>query len=164
LDLVLAALPGQADGVHTRALPPMPMVFAGKRTLHKQRKYTLEQLAQGELLTFQRGSQPHAALLELLRGAGIEAPRVHTLSSISAMVRLVAGGFGVATLPHAALERLAAAEGLRPLPCETELVPLPLHASWRVDPTSNALEAIVDSAVAFAGSGASPPAPHRKKR
>jgi DNA-binding transcriptional LysR family regulator len=164
LDLVLAALPLSADGVHSRALPSIPMVFAGKRTRHKLRRYTLAQLAQDELLTFQRGSQPHVALLGLLRGAGLEAARVHTISSISAMVRLVADGFGVATLPHAALERLATAEGLRPLPCDAELVPLPLHASWRADPTSNVLDAIVESAVVFAGSGASPSAPARKKR
>lgn len=164
LDLVLAALPVHADGVHTRALPSMPMVFVGKRALHKQRKYTLAQLARDELLTFQRGSQPHVALLDLLRGAGLEAARVHTSSSISAMVRLVAVGFGVATLPHAAIERLAATEGLRPLPCDAELVPLPLHASWRADPTSNVLDAIVESAVAFAGSDGSKPAHHRKNR
>jgi DNA-binding transcriptional LysR family regulator len=151
-DLVLAAQPVHAEGVHTRALPSMPMVFVGQRARHKQRKYTLAQLAGEELLTFQRGSQPHVALLDLLRGAGIEAARVHTISSVSAMVRLVAGGFGVATLPHAAIERLAATEGLRPLPCDTELVPLPLHASWRADPTSNVINAIVESAAAFAGS------------
>jgi DNA-binding transcriptional LysR family regulator len=162
LDLALAALPVHADGVHTRALPSMPMVFVGKRALHKRRKYTLEQLAQDELLTFQRGSQPHVALLDMLRGAGLESARVHAISSISAMVRLVAGGFGVATLPHAAIERLAATEGLRPLPCDTELVPLPIHASWRTDPTSDVIDAIVESASVFAGSGGAPLAHHRE--
>jgi DNA-binding transcriptional LysR family regulator len=31
LDLVLSAMPVHADGVHTRALPSMPMVFVGNR-------------------------------------------------------------------------------------------------------------------------------------
>jgi DNA-binding transcriptional LysR family regulator len=32
---------------------------------------------------------------------------VHTISSISAMVQLVEGGFGIATLPLVAVQRLA---------------------------------------------------------
>ena len=164
LDLVLAAQPLHADGVSTRALPSMPMAFVGKQALHTRRRYTLAQLAQHELLTFQRGSQPHVALLDVLREAGLEDARVHTISSVSAMVRLVAGGFGVATLPQAALGHLAATEGLRPLACDTKLVPLPIHASWRADPMSNEIDAIVESAVAFAEGDASRSVAHQKKR
>jgi DNA-binding transcriptional LysR family regulator len=164
LDFVLAALPAAGDGVRTHALPSMSMVFVGNGTLHKRPRYTLAQLAQHELLTFQRGSQPHLALLDTLRDAGLEATRVHTISSISAMVRLVADGFGVATLPGAAIERLAGKEDLRPLCCEAELLPLPIHASWREDPSSGLAEAVVESALRFAGdSGPRPPA-HRKNR
>jgi DNA-binding transcriptional LysR family regulator len=164
LDLVLAALPVHADGLHTRALPPMPMVFVGKRELHKRRRYTLEQLAGAELLTFQRGSQPHVALLDVLRSEGLGNARVHAISSISAMVRLVADGFGVATLPRAAIERIEETEGLRQLSCETKLLPLPIHASWRADPSSGAINAIVESASAFAGSSGPGSSAHRKKR
>jgi DNA-binding transcriptional LysR family regulator len=132
----------------------------GKRELHTRRRYTLAQLAREEWVTFQRGSQPHLALLELLREAGLRDVRVHTTSSISAMVRLIAGGFGIATLPHAAIERFAEPEGLRLLPCDTALVPLPIHASWRTDPTSRVIDSIVESAAVCAGGSA----PHRKKR
>lgn len=163
LDMVLAALPAQANGVHTKVLPSMSMVFVGQRAVHRRRRYTLAQLAEHELLTFQRGSQPHMALVDTLRGAGLEAKRVHTISSISAMVRLVAGGFGVATLPHAAVERLAAKEGLRPLSCDTGLVPLPIHLSWRADPASNAIDSIAEGAAEFARSVGSPPDAHRKR-
>lgn len=157
LDLVLAALPVHADGVRTRELPSMPMAFVGKHTLHNERKYTLKQLAQGELLTFQRGSQPHVALLDMLRKARLEKnARVHPISSISAMVRLVAGGFGVATLPHAAIAHFAAAEGLRLLPCDTEPIPLPIHVSWRTNPTEDGTDAFVESAVAFAQASGGP--------
>ncbi len=51
-----------------------------------------------ELITFQRGSQPHVALLDLLNRAGVEPMRIHTVSSISAMSQLVEDGLGVATL------------------------------------------------------------------
>ncbi|NMO20741.1 LysR family transcriptional regulator [Pyxidicoccus fallax] len=159
LDVVLAARPVPGTGVKSRALPTMPLGFVGHRELHTRRRYTLEQLAREELVTFQRGSQPHLALLDMLREEGIDGARVHTLSSISAMVRLVSGGFGVATLPHAALERIAEAEGLRLLPCDTGLAPLPIHASWRVDPTSRFFDTLVESVTSFAGGGVR----HRKK-
>ena len=150
-DLVLTALPADGDGVRTRALSPMPMVFVGTRARHGRRLHTLPQLCgQDELLTFQRGSQPHVALLDLCRKHGVESPRVHTISSISAMVQLVEQGFGVATLPQAAVARLMT--DLRPLValrCDAALTPLPIHLSWRDDPAASAAGQVVDSVLAF---------------
>jgi DNA-binding transcriptional LysR family regulator len=153
-DLVLAALPASAEGVQTRALAPMPMVFVGQLARHGGRKRsTLAQLAQhNELLTFQRGSQPHVALLELCRQHGVDAPRVHTISSISAMLQLVEQGFGVATLPQAAISRftgLADKPGLCVVRCEAVLEPLPIHLSWRDDPATSAAARVVASVLAF---------------
>lgn len=153
LDLALAALPAAGDGLRSRALPPMEMVFVGHRELHRRRRYALADLAAHELLTFQRGSQPHVALLDLFRRAGLDAPRVHAISSISAMVQLVEGGFGIATLPRAAVGRLAARLPLKPLACEAALPPLPVHLSWRHDPAEGVPAALVDAVLAFAGGG-----------
>ena len=137
VDLILAALPVDGDGVHSRALAPMPMVFAGRAQRPARRQVTLVDLAQEhELLTFQRGSQPHVALLDLCRRHGVESPRLHTISSISAMVELVEQGFGIATLPQAAVARLAERRSLAVLRCDAELLPLPIHLSWRNDPAS----------------------------
>jgi len=111
------------------------------------------------LLTFQRGSQPHVDLLDLFRRKGVELPRVHTISSISAMVQLVEGGFGVATLPLAAAQRLAQRQPIRALRCDESLAPLSLHASFREDPTSTVTQAVVDAALAFVGA-----APARQKK
>jgi DNA-binding transcriptional LysR family regulator len=78
----------------------MPMVFVGHGgSPHAAALGVCRPGAQDEFLTFQRGSQPHVALLDLCRKQGVEAPRVHNISSISAMVQLVEDGFGVATLP-----------------------------------------------------------------
>ncbi len=99
------------------------------------------------------------ALLDQLRQAGVEPKRVHAISSISAMVQLVQGGFGVATLPAATLTRLAAAADIRALRCETALVPLPIHASYRPDPSALMTETVLASALEFArGKGAVKPA------
>ena len=151
LDLAFAALPTSGENLRSRALPPMEMVFVGHKDLHRKRRYALADLAQLELLTFQRGSQPHVALLDLFREAGLEPRRVHAISSISAMVQLVEGGIGVATLPLAAVLRLAERLPIKPLACEVPLLPLPVHASWRDDPTSSVAIDVLDAVFDYIG-------------
>ncbi len=151
-DVVLTAMPASGSGVMSLALAPMPMVFVGRQARHGRKRYSLRQLAaQDELLTFQRGSQPHVALLDLCRSQGIAQPRVHTISSISAMVQLVEQGFGVATLPQAAVARLTGQLPLCAVRCDAELTALPIHLSWRNDPAASAAQQAVDSVLAFNG-------------
>jgi len=107
LDLVFAAIPANDAGLRSVALPAMQMSFVGHQDMHLARRYRLNDLACLELLTFQRGSQPHQALLELFQGDETPTPRIHTISSISAMVQLVEAGFGVATLPSEVVSALA---------------------------------------------------------
>jgi len=154
LDLVFAVLPASADGVRNQALPPMDMAFVGNPALHKKRNYRLDELAEMELLTFQKGSQPHVTLLDLFKQNRMEPKKVHAISSISAMVQLVQGGFGVALLPRAAVQRLMGFASLKLLTCDKKLKALPIHASYRTDPTSSTVETVVKSAVEFAGEGA----------
>jgi len=148
-DLVFAVTPATADGVRSRALPPMEMVFMGNTQAHRKRRYSLAELGELDILTFQRGSHPHVALVDQLRQAGVEPKRIHTISSISAMVQLVQGGFGVATLPRRAVQRLQTFPDLRQLACDAVLQPLPIHASYRSDPSSHAVETVVKSAFAY---------------
>jgi DNA-binding transcriptional LysR family regulator len=162
LDLVFAVLPASAEGVRNHALPTMEMVFVGHPDLHKKRNYRLDELASMELLTFQKGSQPHVTLLDLFRTHRMEPKKVHAISSISAMVQLVQGGFGVALLPRAAVERLTGFARLKPLICDAKLQSLPIHASYRTDPSSKTVETVVQSAVAFAGTRKN--APKRRQK
>jgi hypothetical protein len=76
---------------------------------------------------------------------------VHAISSISAMVQLGECGFGIATLPRVAAERLSQRQPLRVLNVTEVVAPLPRHASYRDDPTSNITTAALDAAAAFAG-------------
>lgn len=149
LDLVLAALPASGEGLRQQALPPMPMCFVGHAGLHRKRRYTLDDLAALELLTFQRGSQPHVALIDLMRQAGHSRPRVHAISSVSAMAGLVEGGLGVATLPLAVVRRLAERQALRVLPAEAGMPPLPIFLSYRDDPGSALTRTVVDALLGF---------------
>lgn len=148
-DLVFTAVPAAESSVRTRLLPSMPMVFVGHLQLHTKRRYTLAAIGEHDLLTFQRSSQPHQDLLQMFQDAALPKPRVHAISSISAMVQLVEGGFGIATLPQAAVERLSSRLPLRVLRCEAPLAPLPIHASFREDPSSQLTEAVLDSALGF---------------
>lgn len=148
-DIVFTALPVSGDGLRTKVLPAMEMCFVGDAVRYRKRAYTLAELAQGELLSFQRGSQPHLALLDALHSSHMEQKRVHAISSISAMAQLVAGGFGVATLPRAAASSLVKSHGLRLLKCDVSLPPLPIHATFRSDPTSTLIEDALKSAMTF---------------
>jgi DNA-binding transcriptional LysR family regulator len=149
-DLIIAALPADGDAMRSRALAPMPLVFVGHTQRHKRRRWSLAELvASDELLTFQRGSQPHVALLDLCRKHGVESPRVHTISSISAMLQLVESGFGVATLPRSALARLSKRLPLKALNCEAVLTPLPIHLSWRDDPASPVAAQVIEAVLEF---------------
>ena len=68
-------------------------------------------------------------------------------SSIPSIVKAVQRGFGVATLP----ERLVAQapqHGLRVLPCDAALPPLPVWLSWPAEQGRDA-SAVVASMLAF---------------
>lgn len=60
---------------------------------------TVQQLLSVPVLTMSPGSQPHEALKGLFRGAGLPQGKVHCVSSISALARLVRSGFGRALVP-----------------------------------------------------------------
>lgn len=149
LDIVFTAAAASSDGVRSKAMPPMEMAFLGNARTHRKRLYRMTDFAEMELMTFQRGSHPHLALLDQLKAAGVQPRKVHAISSISAMVQLVQGGFGVATLPMAAARRLPDTAGLKILRCDAKLAPLPIHANYRFDPASGNAELVLKSALEF---------------
>ncbi|MBB3213257.1 DNA-binding transcriptional LysR family regulator [Herbaspirillum sp. Sphag1AN] len=163
-DLVFTATTGSDTAVRSRLMSPMEMVFVGHRSKHDQRTYSLQELASFDLITFQRGSQPHQVLLQLFQESGLPIPRVHAISSISAMVQLVEGGFGVATLPKAAATNLSRRLPIRILRCEATLLPLQIHASYREDPGSSLAQLVLDSAQAYVGRTRSTQRTNSKRR
>ena len=152
LDIVFTASPAAAEGVRSKALPPMEMCFLGNAKVHRKRMWRMADFADVELMTFQRGSVPHLVLVDQLKAGGIQPRKVHAISSISAMVQLVQGGFGVATLPLAAAKRLPDTSGLKVLRSEQALPPLPIHANYRVDPSSVNAELVLKSVLTFVAS------------
>lgn len=149
LDATFAVLPSTADGVRSYAFTPMEMAFFGQPERHDKAHYRLDELAELELLTFQKGSQPNVTLTELFKQNRLQPKKVHSISSISAMVQLVQAGFGVALLPSVVVERLAGIAHLKKLACAAPIRALPIYASYRTDPTSNTIETVVQSAIVF---------------
>ncbi|MCS4510310.1 LysR family transcriptional regulator [Xylophilus ampelinus] len=149
-DMVFAALPAIGHGMRSKAVAAMPICFVGHKDLHLRQNYRLQDLLALDLMTFQRGSQPYLTLTELFRKAGGPLPRVHAISSISAMVQLVEAGFGVAMLPQQVVESLAGRFPIRSLPCDVLVEPLQIHASYCEDPSSSLPEAALKSALVHA--------------
>lgn len=149
LDLIFAAGPAAGTDLRTRALPPMEMVFVGSADVHREPLYRPADIVGFDLLTFQRGSQPHLDLLDMFRRSGLEPRRVHTMSSISAMTQLAEDGFGIATLPRNAARKFKAGRRLRLLKLTTPLQALPVYASWRPDPGSHVIETCAEAVIAF---------------
>jgi DNA-binding transcriptional LysR family regulator len=130
LDLAIGFRPLGDRDVHKRQLPSLSMAFVGTAERHDERTYTLEEIAREGLITFQTGSQPHRAVLNLLRTNRVEQYRLDLVSSISAMVEAVLLGFGVATLPRALVDRRRTDPELRILSCDVALPSLPVWLSW----------------------------------
>jgi len=154
IDLAILAMSVNGDSLRHRVLPPLPMVFASRRPPGQRVGWVRRRpadLALEQILTFQRGSQPHSATIDLFREHGAAVPHLHNVSSVSAMLRLVERGFGVATLPRAVVEPLVRSGALSIVRTEADLAALPLFVSWRPDPAADTLERVVAEVTAMAG-------------
>lgn len=152
LDLIFSAMPAIGDGIVNETLPPLEMVFVGPASMAETAELSLDELLAHDIMTFQRGSQPHVALMEKLRLVGAGNKRVHTMSSISALARLVESGFGIATLPLAAARQLMPNYQIAVLHSELALTPLPMYASYWTYPAAPVLKQAMDEALDFARS------------
>ena len=157
LDLIFSATPTVGEDFSHETLPPMEMVFVGPASLGGHAPQPdVDTLLAFELLTFQKGSKPHASLLQSLRAHNAKGKRIHAISSIWAMVKLVESGFGLATLPRTVAEELARSEPIVILESALKLQPLPLYASYRSNPSASALKYAIADALAFTRTIATP--------
>lgn len=152
LDLVFSAAPAEGTGIINESLTPMEMILVGPAAMSEMTELSIESLSGMELMTFQRGSQPHLALLEALRNVGLPNKRVHNISSISALVKLVESGFGLATLPRTAAETLRKGHDIALLQSELKLMPLPLYANYWSNLGIPVVENAISSALEFSKS------------
>ncbi len=149
LDLIFSAEPTVGKGIASEKFTPLEMVFVGHASMRGNDNLSIDELLNRELLTFQRNSQPHLALLECLGQTGITGKRVHTVTSISALVKLVESGFGLATLPKVAVNELKRHHSIAPIKTALQLVPLPLYASYLSPPATREIEESIADALVF---------------
>ena len=149
LDLVFSAAPVEGQGIACVELPAMEMCFVGPRA-RQRRRLTRQDIRDRGLMTFQRGSQPHVALLSVLREEGLEDKRVHAISSISALVKMVESGFGVATFPRHAAEQLALKHDIAVWPSDLQLQPLPVFANFWSYPLDSPMQRVIQQAIQIA--------------
>jgi DNA-binding transcriptional LysR family regulator len=95
------------------------------------RKLDLAQLAEFPIVSFSRHSGPHATLEQLLSTAVERPARINCITSVAAMIRLVADGFGVAALPPAVVQRELREGVLEVLDVSSEFPAMPLVAVHR---------------------------------
>ncbi|QEI05483.1 LysR family transcriptional regulator [Pigmentiphaga aceris] len=124
LDIALQTDQITESGIISTPCLPMPMgwVGAGDRQMPDPQG-GISALLRQPVLTMSPGSQPHLALKQLYHDAGMPVGKVHCVSSIAAIVRLVRAGFGNALVPLPPVLDEIARGDLQVLPCATPLPP-----------------------------------------
>ena len=135
LDLILQTDPVLGANVQNLALCDFPMRWFGatRLKLHGER-LTLMDISNFPILSFSRNSGPHKFLERLFEDAPARPVRVNCMTSVSAMVRLVVDGFGLAMIPPAIIQRELASGDVHLLQIEAEMPNMQLVCSYRSGP------------------------------
>ncbi len=104
--------------------------------------FSVAQLAERPIITMNRGAQPDTALKALCHAEGVTPQRIHNVSSISAIVRLVKAGFGIAVLPLASLREEIDHGHIALIRCASQLTPQRIVISYSQDLTSDAIQLV----------------------
>ena len=116
--------------------------ITGRATVDRQSADVLERLP---ILTFLRDSLVYRDVVAKLGPYSIA--RINPISSIAAMVSLIRTGYGVATLPLAAISHDLESGDLVAIEVEPKLAPLPIIASRRRQSDSPLADAVIRLAV-----------------
>jgi DNA-binding transcriptional LysR family regulator len=132
------------DGIVSIPCLPVAMGWVGPSSA--ETRQSVAQLLRHPVLTMSPGSQPHEALKQLYRDAGIPLGKVHCISSISALVRLVGSGFANALVPLSPVYENIERGELRIIECDALIPPLRLVISYLDASDSDAIRLLADLA------------------
>jgi DNA-binding transcriptional LysR family regulator len=132
------------DGIVSTPCLPVAMGWVGPSSTEPHQ--SVAQLLRQPVLTMSPGSQPHEALKQLYRDAGIPLGKVHCISSISALVRLVSSGFANALVPLAPVYENIQQGQLKVIECDASIPPLRLVISYLGTSGSDAIRLLADLA------------------
>ncbi len=102
----------------------------------------LAELAQWPILSYARGTLPHAQIAELFSRPDLPPARIFANSSLATIVRMAVDGIGIGILPLAVADRDLADGRLRLLEVEPVLPPLRFTASYFATPGSELAETV----------------------
>ena len=105
----------------------------------------LAELARHPILSYARGTQPHAQLATLFRRATTPA-RIFANSSLASILRMAVDGIGIGILPLALVARDIAEGRLLLLDAEPKMPPLRFTASYVATPASGLAEVVAEMA------------------
>ncbi len=103
---------------------------------------SLYDLATIPIITFTRGSQPHKAVLSAFESENLRPHRLHCITSIAVITRLLNTLGGVASMPIASVRDQLANGTFRIVADKVPLAPLKLVASYRNDPERDVVGAL----------------------
>jgi DNA-binding transcriptional LysR family regulator len=150
LDLALLLGPISNPNIQTRKLCSFPVAFVASNEVSMPRKaVSLEAIAKHPIITFSRNTQPYIAVRELFGRAGLQ-PTIHASASLATVIRLMLDGRGIAVIPPATLDSLAAFGKLRRLQTTAHLPRLNFVVGWPVSPDSHVAERVARIAIKVA--------------
>ncbi|MFM0250819.1 LysR family transcriptional regulator [Paraburkholderia sediminicola] len=134
------------EGIVSRACLPMTMGWVGPPDSAFELDGDLRLLLSRPTVTMSRGSQPYLVLKDLYRRVDLPMGKVHCVSSIAAIVRLVKCGFGNALLPLAPVREEIERGELRIIPSDHTLPEQGLVVSYLESRASDAIRFVADLA------------------
>ncbi|MHB1124662.1 MAG: LysR family transcriptional regulator [Ramlibacter sp.] len=147
LDLILQTDSVLGADVQNMPLCDFPMRWFGAPRLNLHGEVlTLADIAAFPILSFSRNSGPHR-FLERLFDARVGRPvHINCMTSVSAMIRLVVDGFGLAMIPPAIIQRELADGDVRLLQIDAEMPNMSLVCSYRSGPETPLFQQIASVA------------------
>ncbi len=135
LDLILQTDSVLGADVQNMPLCDFPMRWFGAPRLNLHGEVlTLADIATFPILSFSRNSGPHRFLERLFDDNVGSQARINCMTSVSAMIRLVVDGFGLAMIPPAIIQRELADGDVRLLQIDAEMPNMALVCSYRSGP------------------------------
>ena len=109
----------------------------------------LAEIAKFPIVTFSRNTQPYIVLREMFARAGLPVT-IHASASLATVVRMALDGIGIAVIPPAILDNVAAPGKLRAVKTTARLPSLNFVVSWPAAPDSFAAQKVAGIAVEVA--------------
>lgn len=106
----------------------------------------MRDLASWPILSYARGTLPHAQIAELFSRADLHSPRIFANSSIASILRMALDNIGVGVLPYAVVARDLAAGKLRRLDVTQTISSLNFTASYVATPGDGVAHTVAELA------------------